>query len=177
MRIQDGDTSRAANVDGNGSLQVTLNDDSAPIEVRFQTAADKGEAAYVASAYTAGAGDEVLYIQNLDDKDLVIDQIILSSGAAGAFEIALVTGTAAGTIVTPVAANLSVGLVRSVSVFGNASVTGLTPGVVLLDLELGVGVPFVFKGAPRLQKNDAIVVSSIEAIDVAVSAVLRWEAA
>ena len=86
----------------------------------------------VSSDATALANEEILYIQNTSaTKRLFVGEIILTSDVAIRFQIKKVTGTAAGTVITPVNLNLTSSNAAEANVRGDGGVTGLTDDGIL----------------------------------------------
>lgn len=125
--------------DVTGSIQIVhgsdgrLNVSSRSDERIFYVSRDRGQAYSIRSFDAAAAVDEYsLYFKNTStDKNFYVKSIDLSPGVDMTFKISTVTGTAAGTPITPVNLNLSSGNAAEASVFGNAAVTNLTEASVL----------------------------------------------
>lgn len=114
------------------------------------------------STYALTGGEEALYLENEDsDRDIVIEDVVTSTNIAGVVSVLEVTsGTATGTVVTPLNLNLGSAKVAQATVYGNASVTGTVDGDIIAAHELAADTPhtFRFNGGLILPKNSAIAV-------------------
>lgn len=92
-------------------------------------AAEQEKSYIVTSTYTTSGGDEeVIYIKNAHaTENFEVHKIILGTAANAVFTLSTYTGTAAGTSITPVGSNVGQTKTASLTCFGNAAVTGLTP--------------------------------------------------
>jgi hypothetical protein len=126
VKIEDGGGSgRIAEVNLEQRLNVSAQSNSRS----FYISRDFGEAYTWTSSYSAGTGEEVLYVKNdSTTHQLVIDLVHVGGVLTGLFEIYQVSGTAAGTSLTGVNLNLTSSNTASATALGNASVTGLTIG-------------------------------------------------
>jgi hypothetical protein len=179
MIIRDGDTNRAANVNDDGELEVALQSSgvvlSATVADAFAEAADINQAAYYVSSYLAAAGDAVFYFLNSHTTNAHIEKLILSCGAPTIFQIAAVSGTAAGTDITPTPGKLGGSVTPTATVKGNAAVTGLTAGTDLLTIQVGAHQPIELDLAPLLAQNNDLAVYVNSASRVSVNAKVWWE--
>ncbi len=121
----------------------------------------RGQAAYWNSTYSATGGEEVLYIQNTEARRLHIANLIISSTVASLFTLFKVTSAtaAAGTALSPVNPDLSLGTPGQENSFGNASVTGGLSGDTLFVGSIGIVLQdfsYDFGGAIILGENDAV---------------------
>lgn len=126
MIIQDPASSQGAHVDDFGRLSVLA--DTRPLITRL---AHDGKALSIHSTYSATAADEILSFRNDDQLEFHVTSILLGTDTAGSFTVALATGTPAGTVLTGVSLNQGRLLTNQFTAYGNAAVTGLTPGIAL----------------------------------------------
>lgn len=132
-------------------------------ESDFEHASDADAEAYTLhSTYSATGGQEVISLKNPSEvKKLHVVNIVISTSASGVVTLFRVTsGTAAGTIITPV--NLNLGkTVRAVTAFGNASVTGSLAGDVIDAQDIGTSLPYTFDlgGALILNQTNEIAIT------------------
>ena len=113
------------------------------------------------SSYSASTGDEVIYIKNTSaTKNLIIDKATVNSVLTGLFELNEVSGTAAGTVDTGANANRTSSNAAEASSFGNAAVTGLTPGV-RIDM---ARVPAA--GRATMELNDVLILGLGDAVAI-----------
>lgn len=110
---------------------------------------------------SAAAGNYIYYIKNTSStRNLFIFEMHLSSANAALWKVSKVTGTAAGTGITPINMNTGSGITAETASFGNAAVTGLTETAVIhparnpADGSSDVG----FGGALILTPNEAVAV-------------------
>ena len=135
-------------------------------ESEFEASSVKGEAFVLYSTYSATGGEEIIYLENEDSiRDIRIDYIKVSTTVAGIFSvIERTSGTAAGTVLTPLNVNLGsgAGSTADITAFGNASVTGTLAGDTLVGDLVGVAAPhkFEFEGGLIVPKNSAIFVTA-----------------
>ncbi len=121
----------------------------------------RGQAAYWNSTYSASGGQEVIYIQNTESRRLHIAKMILSTSVVSLWTLFKVTSAtaAAGTALTPVNPDLSLGTPGQENSFGNASVTGSLTGTTLFVGSAGIALQdfaYDFGGAIILSENDAV---------------------
>jgi hypothetical protein len=126
MIIQDPATGTGAKVDTLQRLIVLA--DQRPAISR---AAEEGLAVVIHSTYSATTGQQVLQFKNNDPLAFNVSSIQVASAVAGSFVLAVCTGTAAGTAATKTNLKLGTTTTKLYDAFGNASVTGLTPGAAL----------------------------------------------
>jgi len=113
------------------SVSVTnrLNVSSKASARAFYISRDSGNAYSWTSSYSAGTGEEVIYVKNTHASNkLFIDKIHVGGVLTGLFELYQVTGTAAGTTITGKNLNLTSSNIAAATALGNASVTSLTIG-------------------------------------------------
>ena len=179
MIIRDGDTNRAADVNADGELAVALGSSavvlSATVADAFAAAAAANQAAFYVSSYLAAAGDAVFYFLNSFAGNAHIDKLILSCAAPTIFQIAVVSGTAAGTDITGTPGKLGGSITPTATVKGNAAVTGLTPGTDLLTIQVGANQPIELDLAPLLAQNNDLAVYVNSDSRVSVNAKVWWE--
>lgn len=132
MIIQDPQTSRGAVVDGVGRLNVLA--DIRPAIVR---AGASYESIVLHSTYSATAAQEVLGFENNDSVPFYVESILLGTDTAGSLTIATSVGTLGGTQIFGLPLHRGGAISRLYTAFGNASVTGLTPGLALGQVFLG----------------------------------------
>ena len=126
MIIHDPRNGQTAFVDEDGRLSVL-----ADMRPNIARAALEGEAVVFHSTYSATAADEVLGFQNNDTKRFFVESIFLGTDTAGSLTVAVSTGTLAGTPLIALSLNRDAAIANLYSAFGNAAVTGLTPGAAL----------------------------------------------
>mgnify|MGYP006405055893 CR=1 FL=1 len=81
---------------------------------------------------TAGNNDHILYVRNdSSDSFLRINYASLTSSKTTNYSIHYATGTPGGTLVTGVNSNRSILNIAEATAYGDADVTGLTPGGVI----------------------------------------------
>jgi hypothetical protein len=113
------------------------------------------------SSFSADTGEEVIYIKNTSTTSvLTIDKVTVNSVLTGLFELYQVTGTAAGTSITGINANLTSNNVAAATAFGNAEVTGLTIGN-RIDM---ARIPAL--GRATMELNDVLILGLNDAIAV-----------
>ena len=124
---------------------------------------EKEKSFVLASAYSATANDEVVFLCNDDASDeIIVTDIIVSADAACCFTIFRPTsGTAGGTTVAPVNLFLGSSITAEATAYGNAAVTGSLTGDTLGSVEVGASDPFDFKfgGSLVIPKNESIAVT------------------
>jgi len=158
MIIHDPTTGLGAAVDALGRLAVLATARSPLVQ-----AAKVGEAIVIHSNYSATAAQEILSFQNDDPVNFFIEKIRFGTDTAGDATIAVAAGTAAGTPVVALPLNRGVlPLTRQYTAFGDASVTGLTPGDIFAMLHAGADVAdeIDFGGALILGNGDEICVTT-----------------
>jgi len=179
MIIRDGDTNRAADVNADGELAVALGSSavvlSATVADAFAVAAVANQAAFYVSSYLASAGDAVFYFLNTFAGDAHIDKLILSCAAPTIFQIAIVSGTAAGTDITGSPGRLGGSITPTPTVKGNAAVTGLAAGVDILSIQVGANDPVELDLAPLVAQNSDIAVYVNSDSRVSVNAKIWWD--
>ena len=171
VRIQDGQSSQSAEVDAAGRLLVSA-DDLASI---IKDAAALGEAFIASSSYAATAAQDVFFIKNTDPaKELVIEKIILSALAACLFTGSEATGTDAGTVVSAEPLKSDVAVIRTVSIRGNAEVTGLTGGTIFFAA-FGGATPVELDFGLVLAKDANFTLEASVTTTIAVTVIGRWQ--
>jgi hypothetical protein len=124
MIIQDPATSRGANVDALGRIYSLADARTAAVRASID-----GDFAIFYSTYSATAADEIFYFLSNDEHSFYVERIVIATDTAGSFTLAECSGTAAGTGITGTNPRLGHSIDHQYSAFGNAAVTGLTPGV------------------------------------------------
>ena len=159
MKIEDGKGSgRFASVSGVQRLNVSSK--TAPRV--FYISRDDGEAYNWTSSFSAGTGNEIVYIKNNSTtKKLIIESLAVGGVLTGLFEIFECTGTAGGTPITGKNINLSSNNEADATSYGNASVTGLVIGdrIGLTRTAATSSNIIIQNGALQLSFNDAICVT------------------
>jgi len=125
-----------------------------------------GNAAIWNSTYSATGGEEVISISNQEsERRLRISRMWLVSQETSIWTLFENTaaGPAAGTTLTYVNPDLTSGVQRSETSFGNASVTGSLSGNTLWSQQLSADVPYetYFEGAIILGKDDVIALTLV----------------
>ena len=158
IEIEDGKGSgRRAEVDKENKLAVSSTTHSESSEM----AREKGATYLWTSSYSAGTGNEVIYIKNTSTtQNLVIDKATVSAVLTGLFELNVAAGTAGGTTITGTNSNLTSGNAASASSYGDASVTGITPGI-RIDM---ARVPA--NGRATMELNDVLILGLNDAISI-----------
>jgi hypothetical protein len=179
MIIRDGDTNRAADVNADGELAVALGSSTvvltAVVADAFAAAAVLSRAAFYVSSYLASVGDAVFYFLNSTAEDAHLERLILSCAAPTIFQIVAVSGTAAGTDITPTPGKVGGSITPTATVKGNAAVTGLTPGTDILTVQVGANEPISLDLVPLIaQNNDIAVYANIDA-RVSVNLKVWWD--
>ena len=113
------------------------------------------------SSYSAGTGQEVIYIKNTSTtQDLVIDKATVNGVLTGLFELNVAAGTAGGTTITGTNANRTKNNTAAASTYGDASVTGITPGV-RIDM---ARIPA--NGRATMELNDVLILGLSDAVSI-----------
>ena len=179
MIIRDGDTNRAADVNDDGELAVALGSSTvvltATVADAFAVAAALSKAAFYVSSYLAAAGDAVFYFLNSAATNAHLDKLVLSCAAPTIFQIAVVSGTAAGTDITGTPGRVGGSITPTATVKGNAPVTGLTAGTDLLTVQVGANEPVIVDLAPLIAQNADIAVYVNSDSRVSVNARIWWD--
>jgi hypothetical protein len=113
---------------------------------------------------TAVANEETLYLQNTSTiNDIVIDHITISTDTNARFRLKFVTGTAAGTVITPVNLNKTSSNAANINCRGNGSVTGLTDDGFIESVRILANDTYnmTMGEAVRLGQNDAIAIETL----------------
>lgn len=171
--------------DGSGSGRKAAVSDSLRLKVDAVTrreiteiSEDKGAAFSFTSTFTTTGGDEeVIAIKNDDSEVLDIDSIMLSSSVAQQWTIFEVTsGTTAGTTLVPFNLNLTSGVTKSNTSFGNAEVTGGISGTNIYVVRTVVdGSAIITPGGDLiLGTGDDIAITASAAGVVAVTIIGFW---
>ena len=158
IEIEDGKGSgRRAEVDKENKLSVSSTGHSESSEV----SRERGATYLWTSSYSAGTGNEVIYIKNTSTtQNLIIDKATVNSVLTGLFELNVAAGTAGGTTITGTNANLTSGNAASASSYGNASVTGITPGI-RIDM---ARIPA--NGRATMELNDILILGLNDAVSI-----------
>ena len=144
-------------------------------ESDFDDAISNREDGYtLSSTFATGGSDiEVMSIKNTStSKILIIDTTEFSSTVATLWTLFKVTsGTAAGTVGTPVNMNVASGKTAQVSAFANASVTGTLAGTTLAVKYTGANSDSNFntEGIFILNQNDELAITASASGTVAVT--------
>jgi len=131
MIIQDPATSQGAAVDALGRVYSIADVRSAGVRASID-----GDFANFYSAYSATAAEEIVSFRNDSDVPFYLHRVILATDTAGSFSIGPATGTAAGTPLVPTNPRLGYVVLNQFAAFGNAAVTGLTPGTIMATFQL-----------------------------------------
>jgi len=158
VRIEDGGGKNgSATVSNNQRLDVS----SRSASREYYESRDEGSVYSVISVdATAVANEESIYLQNTSTtKDMIIDQIIISTDTNSLWRIKFVTGTATGSSLLT-AINLNKGSSNSANAVarGDGAVGGLTDDGDIMLLRIGADGhdEINFSEALRLGQNDAI---------------------
>jgi len=160
MRIEDGGGKNGfSTVSNNQRLDVS----SRSASREYYESRDEGQVYSVISVdATAVANEETMYLQNTSTvKDMIIDQIIISTDTNSLWRIKFVTGTAAGgSALTPVNLNKASSNAALAIVRGDGAVTGLTDDGDISLVRVGANShdELTFSEALRLGQDDAIAV-------------------
>lgn len=155
--------------DGNGTGQIAgvspsgnrLNVSSRSDERIYYVSRDNEDAYSVVSIDTAAAGEYNFYFKNTSTtKRFYVTAMTIGSAALAIFKISKVTGTAAGTDITPTNLNTSSGNIADAIVKGNAAVTSLTESAVI-DV-----VSVIADDSKEITFHDALILGQGEAIAV-----------
>ncbi len=124
---------------------------------------DQGQVYSVISVdATAVANEESIYLQNTStNKDMIIQNIVISTDTNSLWRIKFVTGTAAGgSALTPVNLNKASSNAADAVARGDGAVTGLTDGgdITLVRIAANSHDELSFSEALRPGQNDAIAV-------------------
>ena len=163
-------------VDDDNRLHVV-----ATTETELEYASEKqGKAYSISSDYTtAGADEEVIYIQNTSSTDdFIIDEIFLGGSVTHKFTLADVSGTPGGAAdITVKNLNLGSGNSADMVARGDASVTGLTVGdtMVLGRSMANDSKEIPVMGAIVLGQDDAVAVTASGTGEVNVTVVGHYK--
>lgn len=158
VKLEDGAGSgKLAKVNSRQRLDVSAASFS---ESSFVSAVE-GQTYIWTSSYSAGTGNEVIYVKNTSkSKILVIDKVTVNSVLTGLFELFIVSGTASGTPITGTNVNLTAGNVAASTALGDASVTGLSIGA-RIDM---ARIPAL--GRATMELNDVLILGQDQAVAV-----------
>jgi len=157
-------------LDGKGSGQSAaispsgnrLNVSSRADERIYYISRDNGDSYSVTSIDASPSGGEYnFYFKNTSTtQKFYVKHIIVGAADLAIFKVAVVTGTAAGTELTPVNLNLTSGRTASCDCRGNGAITGLTESSVIdiRSVEADATEGFDFHDALILGQGDAIAV-------------------
>lgn len=126
MIIQDPRNGQGAYIDDDGRLNVL-----ADMRPNIARASLEGDSIAIHSTYSATAAQEVFGFQNDDPVPFYVESVFLGTDTAGSLTVAVSTGTLGGTPVVGSSLNRGKSITRLYTAYGNASVTGLTPGAAL----------------------------------------------
>jgi len=126
MIIQDPRNGQGAYIDDDGRLAVL-----ADMRPNIARASLSGKSIVLHSTYSATSGQEVFGFQNDDSVPFYVESIFLGTDTAGSLTVAVSTGTLAGTPLVATSLNRGESVTNLYTAYGNASVTGLTPGAAL----------------------------------------------
>lgn len=161
LQIEDGvGTGQQVGVSPTGNR---LNVSSRSEDRVYYISRDNGDAYSTVSIDTAAAGEYNFYFKNTSQKQkFYVTAITVGSGSLGIFKVAKVTGTAAGTPITPSNLNFTSSNVASASCFGNAAVTGLTEEKLIDVISIGADTQKLvfYHDAIILGQGDAIAVET-----------------
>jgi len=108
---------------------------------------------------TAVANEETIYLKNTSPtRNVFIDTILISSDVASQWRLKFVTGTAAGTVITPINLNKTSSNDAEVESRGDGVVTGLTDDgdIAIFRVTAGSGIIARPRATIILGQNDAI---------------------
>jgi len=175
VSIKDGSTGNTAQVDTDKRLHV-----SAVAKGPLEDESDKGNAAFFHTTFATGGTDiEIMSIQNTESVDqLRITRIIFAAAAACTFTVIEVTsGTPAGTTLTYLNPNLDSGIIKSVTAFGNAAVTGTVVGDTVFQtlVPASTSISQFLEAAIILKNQDTLAISASASTTVHVTVIGFWE--
>ncbi len=110
---------------------------------------------------TALAGEEIIYLQNISTiNDMIVERLTISVDTNSTWTVKFVTGTAAGTSITPVNLNKASSNSALANILGNGAVTGTTDDGVIFQKRFVANDhdELQFSQALRLGQDDAIAV-------------------
>lgn len=140
---------------------------------------DEGSAAFFVSTYAATGGQEVISIQNDEPSDVLhITRVFLASTVQTIWTLFEITsGTPGGTVLTYQNPNLSSGTAKSVTAFGNASVTGSLSGnnLGIFSSLADAQLQLFLEGSLILGKDDAIAITADATGTVYVTVIGFWD--
>jgi len=157
VKIEDGaGTGNVAAVNSVNRLQVSAR----TARRSFYISRDQGQV-YTALSEdaTALANEETIYLKNTSPtRNVFLDTILISSDVASKWRLKFVTGTAAGTIITPINLNKTSSNDAEVEARGDGSVTGLTDDgdISIFRVRAGAGIIARPRSTIILGQNDAI---------------------
>lgn len=157
MKLE-GHNGAPVNSDDFGNLKTR-----AIVRSEMNDAADQEKAYSWVSAYTTAGAENIIYIKNTHETDILeIHNVILGTAANAVFTLHEVTGTAGGTTITGSPLNLQSTRTASVSSYGDASVTGLTLGNALMKFRVlaNYGDEFDVAGGVIVPPGKAIAVAN-----------------
>ena len=172
--LKSGDSGNVAKVDRDSRL-FTRAVSEGPLE---EAAAERGYAAFWASTFaTSGADETTISIKNTDAKALHIERIFVAALAACKWTLfEVISGTAAGTELTPVNSDLGSAVVNNETSFGNAEVTGaLTGNTMFIASTVADAMAEIYlEGSLILQNGDEIAISASAITTVYVNIIGFW---
>ncbi len=137
-----------------------------------------GQAAYINSTNAATGGQEVLSIDNQEsDLHFHITRLLLNSTIDTLWTLFEITsGTPGGTAVTYQNPNLGSGITRSLTAFGNNSVTGSLSGNTLFHVAslADTTLPVFLEGSLILGNSDKVALTADATGTVAVTVIGFW---
>jgi len=159
VRIDDGGKNGSVSVSNTQRLDVS----SRSASREYYESRDEGQVYSVISVdATAVANEESIYVQNTStSKDMIIDQVIISTDTASLWRIKFVTGTATGSsVLTPINLKKASSNSASSTCRGNGAVGGTTDNGDIILARVGAAEhdEFTFSEALRLGQDDAIAV-------------------
>lgn len=174
MIINDAATGVGAEVDSLQRLAVLADSRSAAARHSLD-----GNAIVVHSSYSATAAQEILAFENSDPVPFYLSELLFTTDTAGSIELAVSAGTQAGTAATVQSLKLGAAIEHLYIAFGNASVTGLTPGNVLAQLSaISDGqARFDLGGVVILGNGQAVCITTNVSADVSVELFGYWSEA
>ena len=168
----------------NGSVTVSntqrLDVSARAASREYYESRDEGQV-YVAISVdaTAVANEETMYLQNTSStKDMIIEEIVISTDTASIWRVKFVTGTAAGSsALTSVNLNKGSSNSAAATVRGDGAITGLTDDgdVALFRVDANATHHQDFHEALRLGQDDAIAVECETNAAVEISIIFHFD--
>jgi len=177
MRIEDGGGKNGFSTVSNNQR---LDTSSRSASREYYESRDEGQVYSVISVdATAVANEETIYIQNTSTvKDMIIDQIIISTDTDSLWRVKFVTGTATGgSVLTPTNLNKASSNTALANVRGDGDIGSITDDGDIILVRVGANShdELTFSEALRLGQDDAIAVECETNAAVEISVIFHFD--